>query len=342
MKILPFLPTVALLAAATTACHKPSSHPGAAAPALPTASVRVEAVASAPHAIHEEVVGTVRPRTRILVEAKISGRIEVLPVALGQTVSKGDVLFQLDAREIQARLDQAIAVRRQAERDLERFTSLLKQEAVTQAEFDAMEARHRVAQAGVTEAETLLGYARVVAPANLVVTRKLAEVGDLASPGRLLIELEDPEALRLEAEIPEALISRVRPGVKFPVQVSSLARSLEGTVAEVSPSADAASRTFRVKLELPSTPGLRSGQFARLSIPLDEAPTLRVPAAAVVTRGQIELVFIATNQTARLRLVKTGRRIGDDIELVSGVSAGEQVVVEPVAALSDGQPIQVR
>lgn len=330
-----------LLLVATTACHKPAPPGAADRPSLPPATVRVQTVGLGTHRASEEVVGTVRSRTRIVIEPKVGGRIELLPVALGQTVAKGDLLYQLDVREIQARLDQAVAVRRQAERDLERFGNLLKQEAVTQAEFDGVEARQRVAQAAVVEAETLLSYARVVSPASLVVARKLAEAGDLASPGRPLLELEDPAALRLEAEVPEALIGRIQTGARLAVTVGVLAQPVEGTVAEIAPSADLGSRTFRVKLDLPATPGLMAGTFARLSVPLDEAPSLRVPATAVVVRGQMEVVFVATNQTARLRLVKTGRRFGSEVELVSGVSAGEQVVIDQPGSLCDGQPLQV-
>lgn len=327
---------------AQTACHKPASHTPAAVPALPPAQVRVHTVGSESHSAAEEVIGTVRSRTRVVVEAKVSGRIEALPVTLGQRVKTGDLLVQLDVREVQAKLDQALALRQQAERDLERFVNLLRQEAVTQAEFDAVEARQRVARAAVAEAETMLSHAKVIAPGDLVVARKLAEVGDLAAPGRPLLELEDPNALRLEADVPEALIGRIQAGARLPVSVAALAEPLEGTVAEVAPSADPGSRTFQVKLDLPPAPGLRAGQFGRVAVPLGTVPTLRVPAAAVVRRGQMEIVFVATNQTAVLRLVKTGRRFGDSVELVSGVNPGEQVVVDGTAALCDGQPLQVQ
>ncbi len=331
----------ALLALTQTACHRPAPAGTAAPPAMSPVPVRVMTVTAEPYPATEEVVGTVRPRTRIVVEAKISGRIEALPVVLGQQVKAGDLLVQLDVREIQARLDQARAQYRQAERDLERFANLLRQEAVTQAEFDAVEARQRVARAAVAEAETLLSYAQIFAPADLVVARKLAEVGDLAVPGRPLLELEDPRALRLEAAVPEALIGRIHEGARLPVTVATLRAPLEGTVVEIAPSADPLSRTFRVKLDLPPTPELRAGQFGRVAVPLDVAPSLRVPASAVIARGQLEIVFVVTNRVAQLRLVKTGRRFGDQVELVSGLTPGETVVVEGAAGLCDGQPVEI-
>ena len=97
-----------------------------------------------------------------------------------------------------------------------------------------------------------------------------------------------------------------------------------------------------MKLDLPGATGLRSGQFGRVSVPVGEASAIRVPASAVIQRGQMELVFVVANGHAQLRLIKTGSRIGDEIELVSGLNSGEQVVTEGVAALTDGQPVEMK
>jgi multidrug efflux pump subunit AcrA (membrane-fusion protein) len=117
---------------------------------------------------------------------------------------------------------------------------------------------------------------------------------------------------------------------------------LEGVVSEIAPAADPGSRTFLVKLDLPSTPSLRAGQFGRVAIPVGGTSALLTPASAVVVRGQMELVFVVSEGHARLRIVKTGRRIGDDVELVSGVDAGESLVVDNPSRLVDGQPLRLR
>lgn len=287
-------------------------------------------------------MGTVRAKLRATVEAKVSGRIEKMLVSPGQTVRAGELLAQLDVREVQARLDQALTLREQFSRDTERLRRLLKNNAVSHQEFETVESRYRVAVASATEAETMLGYARVTAPFAAVVTRKLADVGDLAAPGKPLAELEDPSALRLEADVPEALIARVRLGDRLPVRAATSLAGLEGVVSEIAPAADPASRTFLVKVDLPPGTTLRSGQFARVLVPVAETSALRVPAGAVVQRGQMELVFVETKRVAQLRLVKTGKRVGDEVELVSGVEAGERVVTERVAQLRDGQPLEIR
>jgi RND family efflux transporter MFP subunit len=313
-----------------------------ALPDLPAVPVRAQKVEAKPRTATEEIVGTVRAKLRAVVESKVSGRIEKMLVAPGQAVKAGDLLVQLDVREIQARLDQANALREQAERDLKRSSGLFQQGALAQAEYDSALARQRVAQASVSEAETMLGYAKITAPFDGVITRKLADVGDLANPGRPLLEIEDPRALRLEADVPEVLIGKLELGAKLRVRVAALERDLEGTVAEIAPAADPVSRTFSAKVDLPAGPGLRAGQFGRVSIPVGESAALRAPASALVQRGQMELVFVVSDHRAWLRLVKTGKRIGDEVELISGVEAGEQVVVEGAAGLMDGQPVEMR
>jgi RND family efflux transporter MFP subunit len=335
---------IALAAAlALTGCRK-DDHPAASAQPdnLPVATVRVAVVESRTGAATEEAIGTVRPRLHAAIEAKVNGRIEKMSVVPGQTVKSGEALAQLESREIQARLDQALAVRQQAEGDLKRFTALLAQQAVTQAEFDGVQARQRVAHAGVVEAETLLTHTRIVAPFDGVITRKLADVGDLATPGRALLEIEDPTSLRVEAGVPDAIIDRVRSGAKLAVRSSSGDKSTEAVVSEISPVADAATRTFLVKLDLPPDSGWRAGQFARMFIPVGETQTLRAPRSAVVTHGQMELVFVVTDKKARLRLIKTGKVLGTEVELLSGVGAGENVVIEGAAGLRDGQMVGIK
>ncbi|HKI69428.1 MAG TPA: efflux RND transporter periplasmic adaptor subunit, partial [Verrucomicrobiae bacterium] len=309
---------------------------------LATMPVRVQTVKSTKRPAIEEVMGTVQAKLRATIEAKVPGRIEEMPVTLGQTVKTGDLLTKLDVREIQAKLDQAKATREQAERDFKRISALLEQQAVTQSEFDASKARSDVANAAVTEVESMLAYAKVVAPFDGVITRKLADVGDLAMPGKPLLEMENPNALRFVADVPDAISDRVKAGEQLNVRIGSRSEAITGEVSEISPAADPVNRTLQVKLDLPSTPGLKSGQFGRLEVPLAETDTIQVPASAVLQRGQMELVFVVKDARAQLRLVKTGKRSGDKVELLSGVSPGEQIVVEGATQLSDGQPVEVK
>ena len=336
----PILTALLLAPLLTAGCGKRAGPP--LPQNLPTLPVRVQAVELKLHITTEEVVGTVRSRLRTTLEAKISGRIDKMLANQGQVVKAGQVLAELDVREIKAKLDQTLATREQTERDLERFAKLLQEKVVTQSEYDAMQARQRVAAATATEAETVLSYARITAPFDGVVTRKTAEVGDLATPGKPLLEMEDPTALRLEADIPETLIGRVQAGAKLPVRIPVTGADIEGTVSEIAPAADSNSRTFLVKIELPPGSGLRPGLFGRVVVPTGESTALRVPASAVLQRGQMEVAFVVVSRSAQLRLIKTGKHLGDQIEVISGLSAGEAVAVEGASLLVDGQPVEIK
>ena len=308
---------------------------------LPSVAVKGQAAKSEPYTATEEVVGTVRSKQRAVVEAKVSGRVLEYTATPGAMVKAGDLLARLDVQEIQAKVDQARAVLDQAQRDFDRQKQLIASNATTRQDYDAANARVKVATGGVSEAETMMSYARVTAPFDGVITRKLADVGDLAMPGKPLLEIEAPTALRFEADLPEAILDRIKMGAKMQVKIASVAKPLEATVSEIAPVADPVSRTFQVKLDLPGAEGLRTGQFGRVSVPVEEVKLLLVSKDAVMKRGQMELVFVAKNGKAALRLVKTGKVLDGRVEVLSGLEEGEQVVISDVAKLADGQPVTI-
>ena len=325
-----------------TGCGANPENSGANSSSLPTAPVRAQTVERKSRAATEDVVGTVRPKLSATIEAKVSGRIDKMLVVPGQTVKAGELLAHLDAAEISSRLDQANAALAQAEQDWKRISTLFGQQASTKSEYDAADARFRMAKAAAAEAKTMMSYCEVLAPFDGVITRKIADVGDLAAPGKPLLQMENPDTLRLEADVPEALIGNVKLGDKLAVRIAAVTSEIGGAVAEMSPTADPNSRTYLVKLDLAGATGLRSGQFGRVSVPVGEASAIRVPAAAVIQRGQMELVFVVVGNHAQMRLVKTGSRVGDEVELVSGLNSGEQVVTENASDLVDGQPVTIK
>ena len=308
----------------------------------PSAVVHVQKAKLEPHVAVEEVVGTVRSKQRAVVEAKVSGRVMEYLAFPGAMVKAGELLARIEAPEIQAKADQATAILDQARRDLERQKQLTTSSATTRQEYDAANARVNVATAGLSEAETMMSYARVTAPFDGVVTRKLAEVGDLAMPGKPLLEIEAPTGLRFEADLPEAILSGVTMGAKMSVWIASVAQPLEATVSEIAPISDPASRTFQIKLDLPAAAGLRSGQFGRVSVPTGEAKLIVVPKVALIRRGQMELMVVVVDGHAALRLVKTGKMLSNGVEVLSGLEEGEQVVVSDPARLKDGQPVMIK
>jgi RND family efflux transporter MFP subunit len=308
----------------------------------PAVSVQTRIVRSKPQTITEEVVGTVRARFHATLEARLSGRIDASPVVLGQQVKAGELLARIDAAEINARLEQAAASLEHAERELKRLSVLFEKQSSSQAEYEAAQDRQRVAKGALAEAKALMSYVEVRAPFDGVVARKWADVGDLAAPGKPLISLENPSELQLEADVPQTIAAHVRRDDQLTARVDGVRGELAGKVTELSLTADPVSRTFRVKVDLPPQPGLSPGQFARLLVPVGTTDSLRVPASAVVQRGQLEIVFGVENRHALFHLVKTGQRIGDEREILSGLHAGDAVVVAGAAQLTDGQLLEAK
>lgn len=321
-----------------SACH--SRRESSPTQDLPPASVRIATVERKPHPAGEDVVGTVRAKLAARVESKISGRVAQLLAAPGQSVKQGELLLVIDAEEIQAKLEQANAMLAQAQKDFDRLKPLLASNAISKQDFDAAEAKLRVAKSSVAGETTMLGYTKITASFDGVITRKLADVGDFAMPGKPLLEMESPAALRFEADVPEALADRITLHSALPVKLNSADAAVAGTVAEIAPVADSNSRTFLVKLDLPPTPGVRAGQFGRVRVPVGSSTTPLVPVSAVATNGQMEFVTVIADGRAHLRIVKTGRRDGGRTEIIAGLEAGEQIVVE--GAAKEGQRVEVR
>jgi len=164
------------------------------------------------------------------------------------------------------------------------------------------------------------------------------EAGDMAAPGAPLLEMEDARQYRLEAVVDEVLVQRIKQGDKVPVVLDAVgAGPLDGVVAELVPSAEPSSRTFLVKIDLPPAPGIKSGMFGRASFSSGQTDTVAVPAAAVFVRGQLVGVYVVgEGGVAGLRLIATGKRRGDKLEVLGGLDPGERIVVDGIGRVTDG------
>jgi len=328
--------SLSLLACA--ACRRPL---GLAAVAdVPAVSVRLAPVVSASVPVLLEAPATVRPAERASLAAKLTGTVASFPLGLGASVAAGDVLLTLTAPEAEARLRQAQAQLAETERNTTRQRTLVASGVNPPEALRDAEDRLRFAQAAAAEAEAMLAYATVRAPFAGVMTEKHVLPGDLATPGLPLLVLESTQRLRAEGAVPEAAAS-LRIGAPVAVVLAEGAEPISAVIEELSPAADAVSRSILLKAALP--PGsARSGQFARLQVIVGDAPALFVPVAAVTRFGQMERVFVVARDRAGLRLVKTGRTTGDRVEILSGLNPGEQVVLAPPAALRDGQLVTLQ
>ena len=200
-------------------CGKARQDHTASQPELPLVQVHTQTVENKQLATVEEVVGTIRAKLHATIEAKTTARISEMPVVLGQPVKAGELLARLNAPEVTARLEQAKANLQLSEQDWKRVSSLFNQQAATRADYDATESRYLMAKGALSEAQAMMSYVEVLAPFDGVLTRKWVDVGDLATPGKPLVEIEDPSKLQLEAEVPEAIAGKIKQGAQMTIRV---------------------------------------------------------------------------------------------------------------------------
>ncbi len=313
---------------------------GKEATASVTVTVAQASVQDVPALI--ETVGTLQAAERAALAAKVTGVITRMPVVLGSTVKAGDVLAVISAEEIAARLGQAEAQLAQAKRNLEREQNLLQKNAATPETVKSVTDQYAIAQAGYREAKTMLGYTTITAPFDGVITRKNANSGDLAAPGAVLLQLENPRKLQVNTAVPESQVLHIHAGDILTVRVETAGVVVQGTVAEISPAVDPSSRTASVILDLPTIPDLRTGQFVRVLLPNTHTKALLVPSSALVPSGQMDRVFVVEGERARLRLVRTGMSVDGRTEILTGLNPGETVVITNNRLLADGQTLRVQ
>jgi RND family efflux transporter MFP subunit len=288
------------------------------------------------------VSGTVVSRETASIEARSRGYVIDLMVDAGDTVKKDQVLLRIDNREVADRVVQARAALESAEAELKkasidfkRFKSLYDKDSIAKSEFDAVTARFETAKAGreraqaaLKEAQTMLAYGEVKAPFDGVVSRRNVNKGDLVTPGRLLFTVFMPGTYELQAAAGEQYASYLKEGTAVLVRVPSINLDKKCLIREVVPQRNARTRTITVKAPLGDAKGLSPGLYGTMSFSTRASEMIVVPAPAVKIVGQLETVRVLEDGRIKVRHVKAGRRIGDKIEIVSGLSPGEKLVVK--------------
>jgi RND family efflux transporter MFP subunit len=285
--------------------------------------------------------GTVTARLSAEVAPTVMARVLDVRVRAGDPVRRGDVIAVLDARDLTAQLQQAEAAlaavtaqARQADADLGRASQLFAKQALTRQDLDAAEARAATARAqaaqardAVAEARVRLGETDVRAPFDGVVVARHLDPGDTAGAGAPVALVQDPSTLRLEADVSERCAAPLALAAELPVRVGTPPVELTARIEELAPVADPQSRTRHVKAVLPPNEALRPGAFASLRLACGRHRALVVPAAAVRRAGQLETVRVVVDGAAMVRSVRTGKAIGDQVEILSGLQAGDVVLV---------------
>lgn len=366
-----YIVTITLIAAFSAAgCSK--KHDEVVAENRPAAVVKgvsLETVKSAAVPELMDVVGSVRARTSAVVSTRIPGSISVLRVREGDRVRKGQLLIQLDAQENQAAaavataavdearrsLDDALSRKKLADTTFERYSNLLKEQAVSRQEFDVKQSEKELASQGVARAEsrlkqaqegarastTMSDYTRITAPISGVIAGKQADLGATVFPGQPLMTIEDEGSYQLELALPESVAVKIKPGAPLQVTLDAVGSTFAARIAEIVPTADPVSRTFIAKVML-NQKGLKSGMFGRAAISIGTTVnSITLPKKAVVEHGALTSVWALNRENiASMRIVKLGRTSGERVEILSGLSDGDRVAVTGAEKVSEGSKVE--
>lgn len=333
-----------LLAAADAATNAAAATPAA------LASATVQVSGEAGQAGYDGVVEAVR---QTVLAAQVSGAVVAIHVKAGDRVEANQVLLKIDARAAdqsaaasEAQVRAARASQALATSELERQRRLYQKQYISQAAFERAEAQFRATSAEVAAqlaqanaARTQSGFFVLKAPYAGVIAEVPAVLGDLALPGRPLLTIYDPAALRVTAAVPQTAAAALGPAPLAKLELPGLAserRWLAPAKAQVLPTVDAATHTAQVRVDLPAAAtDLAPGMFARVWLPQPAAAggRLFVPAAAIVRRAEMTgLYVIGADGRPLLRQVRLGAARGDTVEILAGVAPGERVALDPQAA----------
>ena len=363
--------------------------------------VKIEKVQASPVEDTYEAMGTVRSKTISLLSSKVLGRIVSIPVREGDRVKAGQLLVEIDDREMKAQLQKSQAGLKEtqyaldemektirageaekkaadarlalASSTLDRFKGLFERRSVSSQEFDEVQTKNTAAKADADQAserlqallakknqiiaridqakadtanaEAFLSHTRILSPIDGIVTTKPADLGQMAAPGTHLLSVEDESHYRLEALVEESRISRIHRGDTVSVSIDALGQKpMAGQVSEIVPALDPASRSTIIKIDLrvpDSSTLFRSGLFGKARFNTGAKQVLTVPVQSVLERGQLTFVYVVDPaKIAHMRLIQTGKRYGDRVEILSGLSEGDPVVLEPLPAVKDGAAVE--
>lgn len=326
--------------------------PGALPPPVQAAARVAEAAVEAQWLPDvQEVTGTVRAERLITVTSRVTANLIETRAAAGRRVAAGEVLAVLDNRDLKKRVEQAQEAVRSAEAtlaqarsDFERDRRLHEQQVIPQYEFEHTQTSLRLAEAALARLEAALEEARVNlshaiihSPVAGVVIDRLAEPGDLATPGKPLLTMYEEGRLWLEAAVPEDLLAGFHIGQPRTVRIDAAGAAVPGRVAEIVPSSDPQSRAVAVRIRLERAEGIVPGMFGRLEIPLARERVLVIPEAAVIRAGQLAMVDVVDGGRLLRRTVQLGRRRNGRYEVLSGLSEGERVALAATSPAGGAQ-----
>ncbi len=327
----------------------------------PPVSVTVSSVAAENNTPFLTASGKIEAANSATLSTRMMGFVDKVHVNVGQKVTKGQLLISINNSDLSAKqaqtsagITEAQAAFNNAEKDYQRFQNLFAENSASQKELDDQRARYEMAKARLegakqmkNEVQSQFAYVNLRAPFDGVITNKFIDAGDMANPGEPLISVEGPENFEVTASVPESEISKIKSGTEVNVIVKSSDKILPGTVTEMSTSAKNTGGQYLVKVVLDKTDaGILSGMYATVQFPMEkkiDVTTVLVPVEALVKRGQLRGIYtVSQSNTAILRWLRLGRTFGDNVEVLSGLSADENYIISSEGKLFNGVKITIK
>ncbi len=290
-----------------------------------------------------ETYSRLEAERRVSVLARTTGLLEELAAEEGDQVRQGQVMIRLNKDELSLNLRQAEQAFADASTNYDRIKTLYERSMVSQSEYDTAHLRLDNAKISLEEAQLNLAYADVTAPIAGVVTQRLVEVGDLVRGNQEVFVVADLHPLLVKIFAPEQRMYQLHPGQEATIAVEALPdTSFRGRIRMISPEVDPASGTVKVTLEVASAGVLKPGMFATVRIITERRPqTLIVPKKALILETDEDDVFLIEDSKVRRVSVELGFVEGDQVEIVSGLKEGDQVVTIGHEGLKDGAAVRL-
>jgi RND family efflux transporter MFP subunit len=294
--------------------------------------------------------------------ARVPGYVKKWHKDIGSRVRKGEVLAELETPETEEQLSQAVAARQQAAASLElaksteaRWLALRSKDAVSQQEVDEKRSNTTQAvaflgsaEANVQRLKQLTNFKSLVSPTDGVITRRNVDTGDLVDAGaaggiaRALFVVTQTDPLRLYVNVPQTYAQQIKSGQTVMVSQAELrGQKFEGKLARTAASIDPLTRSMQVEISLPNKSGiLLPGAFVQVDLPLQSKATLTIPNNALIIRaGAIKVAVVDAEKRVKMQVVTLGRNLGEQVEVMTGLTGGARLVLNPPDALADGDQV---
>ena len=318
---------------------------GRGTPADRPTPVEIELVKRGSVSRNSVIAGMLEPIRTVGVNAQLSGILLSLKAEEGHRVRQGDVLAEIDARELEAQARSAAANLKFAQSTLERSELMFKQQVITISELERDRAALEAAKASNEQLQTRLGYARVVAPISGIITEKRIEAGDIVSSSTRLFTVADVSTLVTRIQVSELEITTLKAGDVVPLTVDALgSQKVEGRIRRIFPTADSATRLIPVEVALTGSQlnQLRPGYTVRATLSLDRRDgALLVPSRAVSGPAGARAVYIVKGGLVERRAVNVGSDMAGLSEILDGVSEGDSVIVSGTSMIREGAKAKV-